>query len=313
MIVGSNRDKKFLLITIAVLMVAGLLFLPIAAESLWWREVFNSGHTVFFLVISFVLYFWLLAAFPFISTEIMYLAVLFLMLLFGVAIELIQSGLHREASMDDLYKDFYGIISGLGFVMFVRQKKARNRIFSLVFSFAILFLGVGSLFQLGWHYVQRDSAFPVLVDFDKNWSASFVRFNNTELLGHANTERTNNEGFYRIRFDVAQYPGVSVIEPEENWSGFNRLHFDVYSDNASDIEMVLRIHDQLHTQAHSDRFNKVYVIRHGLNKIDVNLTDVRKAPIDRELDLMNIAGVEFFLINSKTSVFLEVSNIFLAF
>ncbi|MBE9561179.1 MAG: hypothetical protein IMF15_10350 [Proteobacteria bacterium] len=243
----------------------------------------------------------------------MYLAVLFLMLLFGVAIELIQSGLHREASMDDLYKDFYGIISGLGFVMFVRQKKARNRIFSLVFSFAILFLGVGSLFQLGWHYVQRDSAFPVLVDFDKNWSASFVRFNNTELLGHANTERTNNEGFYRIRFDVAQYPGVSVIEPEENWSGFNRLHFDVYSDNASDIEMVLRIHDQLHTQAHSDRFNKVYVIRHGLNKIDVNLTDVRKAPIDRELDLMNIAGVEFFLINSKTSVFLEVSNIFLAF
>lgn len=243
----------------------------------------------------------------------MYLTVLFLMLLLGTAIELVQSGLHREASMDDLLKNFYGIISGLGFVMFVRQKNARNRIFSLVFSLAFLFFGVSSLFQLTWHYVQRDSAFPVLVDFDKIWLASFVRFNNAELLGHANTERANNKAFYRLRFDAAQYPGVSIVEPEENWSDFNKLHFDVYSDNASDIEMVLRIHDQLHTQAYSDRFNKVYVIRHGLNEIDVNLSDVRKAPIDRELDLMNIAGVEFFLINLETSVFLEVSNMFLEF
>ena len=126
--------------------------------------------------------------------------------------------------MDDIYKDFYGIISGLGFVIFVRQKKARNRIFSLVFSLSFLFFGVSSLFQLTWHYVQRDSAFPMLVDFDNNWSASFVRFNNAELLVHANTERTNNEEFYRLRFDVAQYPGVSIIEPEENWSDFNKLH-----------------------------------------------------------------------------------------
>ena len=134
----------------------------------------------------------------------------------------------------------------------------------------------------------------MLVDFDKIWLASFVRFNNAEPLGHANTERANNKAFYRLRFYAAQYPGVSIVEPEENWSDFNKLHFDVYSDNASDIEMVLRIHDQLHTQAYSDRFNKVYVIRHGLNEIDVNLSDVRKAPIDRELDLMNISGVEFF-------------------
>ena len=123
-------------------MVAGLLFLPIAADSLWWREVFNSGHTALFLIISFVSYFWLLAAFPFLSAGIMYLTVLFLMLLLGIAIELIQSGLHREASMDDLYKNFYGIISGLGFVIFVRQKNARNRIFSLVFLlvFSLAFL-----------------------------------------------------------------------------------------------------------------------------------------------------------------------------
>jgi len=31
------------------------------------------------------------------------------------------------------------------------------------------------------------------------------------------------------------------------------------------------------------------------------------------MDLMNIAGVEFFLVDVKTSLFLEVSNIFLEF
>lgn len=313
MIVYSNLNKKFFLSAIAALLVISLLFMPMPTDNLWWREVFNSGHTVLFLVLSFVLFFRLQAVFHFSSAIIAYLTVAALMILLGMAIEMIQSMLQREASIDDLYRNFIGIISGLGFVSLTRQKNSRNKMLALMFSLAFLFLGTRSLFQISCHYMQRDKAFPMITEFDERWSSSFVRFNNAELLGLVDIERDKNIKFYRLRFDASQYPGVSVIEPEKNWSAYSKLHLSVYSDNTSDIKLVLRVHDHRHTQAYNDRFNKRYVIRPGLNEIEVNLSEVRKAPVGRELDLANIAGVGFFLVNVEKSLFLEVSNIFLAF
>ncbi len=313
MIVYSGLNKKFLFLAIATLLVTSLLFMPVAADNLWWREVFNSGHTVLFLVVSFVLFFRLHAAFQFSSVKIIYLAVVILMLSLGVAIEVVQSLLQREASVDDILRDFYGVSAGLGLALLVRQKNVRNKTLALVFSLGFLFSGVGPLIQLSWHYMQRDKAFPMLTEFGERWSSSFVRFNSAELMGPGEPERDENTRFYRLRFDADQYPGVSIIEPEENWLSYRNLHLRVYSENESDIVLVMRVHDDSHTQEYDDRFNKRYVIRPGLNEIVVRLSDVRTAPVDREMDLMNIAGVEFFLVDVKTSLFLEVSNIFLEF
>lgn len=76
--------------------------MPFSATNLWWTEVFNSGHVILFLLISFEFYFWLSATFCFSSAAIIYLAVLVAGQLLDMAIETLQGLLHREAGVGDL-------------------------------------------------------------------------------------------------------------------------------------------------------------------------------------------------------------------
>lgn len=311
MLVHSRLNIKYFFPLIAGLALVSLLFMPLTAANLWWREAFNSGHTILFIFISFTLYFWLKAVLRFSTPMTIYLLVLVAGMLFGVVIEVLQGLMQREASVDDLYRNLSGIISGLGLVSVTRQKVLRNKILMALFSLGFLLLGTASLLQLSWHYVQRDRAFPLIADFGEEWSSSFVRFNNTKLLGPSVRVSDENNRSFRLRFEPGKYPGVSVIEPEKNWLVYNRLRFEVFSDNAEDVILVLRVHDKSHNQNYNDRFNQTVIIRPGLNDVAVNLSELRKAPVDRELDLTEIAGIKLFLIEVKTILFLEVGNVFL--
>ncbi len=114
-----------------------------------------------------------------------------------------------------------------------------------------------------------------------------------------------------MRFDPGEYSGVDVTEPESDWSAFRELHFQVFSDNAADIIFTLKIYDERHNQNYNDRFNQRLIIRPGLNEIRVDLIQVRDAPVDRRLDLANISGVQLFLVNVESPLFLGLSDLLL--
>ena len=310
MVVCRNLNKNFLFSAIAGLIVVSLLFMPLAAGNLWWREVFNSAHVILFLFISFVLYFRLSAIYRFSNSVIIYLVVLVTCLLLGVAIEVLQGLLQRETSVDDLYRNFFGIISGLGLASLRRQKIRSNKILLGVFSIGFLLLGSGSLFQISWHYIQRAQAFPVIMEFNTEWSNSFVRFNNIEMEPSSDKAGDNNH-LFRIRFAVARFPGVSVIEPEPDWSAYRKLRFKVASGDNENIDLFLRIHDINHDHRHQDRFNRKLIIHPGLNEIVISLAQIEKGPLNRDLDLTNIAGLILFLSKVEKSQLLEISNIYL--
>ena len=310
MIVYRNLNKKFLFLFVAGLIVVSLLLMPFSATNLWWTEVFNSGHVLLFLLISLVLYFWLSATFCFSSAAIIYLVVLVTGLLLGVAIEALQGLLQREASVDDLYRDFFGIVSGLGLVSLTRQKMLRNKILMGMFSLGFLFLGSGSLFQISWHYIQRAQAFPVILDFNAAWTNSFVRFDKTEMKLSSDKAGGNNH-LFRIRFVAARFPGVSIIEPVPDWSTYRKLRFKVASGHNENLNLFLRIHDVYHDQHYQDRFNQKLIIHPGLNEIVISLAQIEKGPLNRDLDLTNIAGLILFMSKVEESQLLEISNIYL--
>ncbi len=310
MIVCRNLNRNFLFSFVAGLIVLSLLLMPFSATNLWWTEVFNSGHVLLFLLISFVLYFWLSASFCFSSAAIIYLVVLVTGLLLGVAIEALQGLLQREASVDDLYRDFFGIVSGLGLVSLTRQKILRNKILIGLFSLGFLFLGSASLFQISWHYIQRAQAFPVILEFNEAWSNSFVRFNKTVMEPSSDIAGYNNH-LFRIRFVAARFPGVSVFEPVPDWSVYRKLRFKVASGHNENMNLFLRIHDINHDQSYQDRFNQKLIIHPGLNEIVIPLAQIEKGPLKRDLDLTNIAGLILYMSKVEKSQLLEISNIYL--
>ncbi len=284
--------------------------MPLGTGSLWWRELFNSGHTILFLFISFILYSWLKTTFCFSSSATTYLVVLVTGLLLGIAIEMLQGLLQRETSVDDLYRNFFGIIAGLGLVLLRRQKILRNKILMVIFSLSFLLFGTYSLFQISWHYVQRANAFPVIVDFNEEWSGSFVRFNKTEMEVRSR-KAGDKDRLFLLRFGAGSFPGVTIIETAPDWSAYRNLRFKVASGYDDNMNLILRIHDKNHDYNYQDRFNQKLIIYPGLNEIVISLAQIEKGPLNRNLDLTSIAGLILFMSQVKKSQLLEISNIYL--
>jgi len=309
-ILGKNlRGQKFLFLIIGFVIVC-TLFLPFATANLWWREALNSAHVVLFFFISFVLYF-LFSTRSFFSNKLVtYFAVLVAGLVIGVVIEILQGFVQREASVDDLYRNFWGMASGLSFVALTQQKVLRSKILAAIFSFGFLLFGIAPLFQISWDYLQRDKIFPFITAFEEKEFARFLRFNHAALLT-GNVVMRDSKKLHRIRFDQGKYPGLAIIEPERNWSAYHKLRFQVFSDNTSNTRLVLKIYDEKHNQNYSDRFNQHFIIRPGLNEIIVSLIQIRDAPVGRKLDLTKISGVQLFLTNVTTPLFLELSDFIL--
>lgn len=275
---------------IVILVVVALLFSPpVIIESLWLREAINSGHSILFVLLSFVLYSQVNVRRPQSRPVIKYLFVIITCFIVGVMIELLQTAVHREASLDDLYGNSFGIMAGICLHAAIDQQSAhRRKIIAALFvisSMSFLLAGMAPLIQLSWHYLERKNAFPVIVDLESNWSTSFVHH------------------------DKGDYPGLSIIEPEPDWSGYRTLKLSLQSNNKTDIDLVVRIHDRAHTQEYIDRFNMKLTIAPGFNEIHIPVKDIRNGPAERELSMNHISGV--ILYSSKTDEWkkISVSNI----
>ncbi len=304
-------DSSYRLIKIASLfLLVCLLFLPFPTDSLWWREIFNVGHTALFFIVSLILYFKINTISKLSFRINKYFFVLVVGLLLGILIEYVQSFFQREASMDDLVKDFYGLMAGMVLVSATHQRIKWKKNTLVTGMVVFLFFGAYSFFQISWHYIQRSNAFPVIMAFDESWASSFLRFDKVELLGRFIVEGENVE-LFKLKFEPGLYSNVSMIEPEKNWSAYSALRFSVFSNNKQTIKLVLRIHDKKHNQNYSDRFNQQYSIQPGINAITVKLDKIKHGPEGRDLDMTNIAGIQLFLVNNKEFLFLDVSNFFL--
>lgn len=181
--INRNTQGKRLFFPIVVLLVACGLFWPFVVSNLWWREALNSGHVILFFFISLALYFLFSTRSFFSSKVVTYFAVLFAGLAIGVVTEISQTLFQRESSLEDLYKNFLGMMSGLGFIALTQQKILRNKILAGLFSLSFFLLGVVPLLQISWDYLQREEAFPFITAFEEKWFVRFFDLNHVVLLG----------------------------------------------------------------------------------------------------------------------------------
>jgi len=302
----SNLYKTIFVVSLAV-----LLLVPLPADTLWLRELFNSGHSVVFIFITLILFEYVNIRLKGFHPVIISLVVLATAFVIGVFIEMTQGLLQREASVSDLSRNLFGIIAGLSLAIYFQQKAWYNRLALVSVMLTGLFLGGYSLIELSWNYYQRSKAFPLLTEFEKPWTKSFVRFNKAAFQGGVVKKNPLEATRYKFRFEPGLYPGVSIIEPVENWSGYRILHFDVFSTNIDNVKMVLRVHDKQHNQDFRDRFNRHFILQPGFNRIVVELAEIRDALYSRKIDMANIAGVEMFLTEVEEPLYLEISNIFI--
>lgn len=147
-------------------------------------------------------------------------------------------------------------------------------------------------------YVARDRAMPALARFDGAWwERWFVETHDSSLIvqaGPPGLDASAAEPLARLDLKPGTYPGIAILEPHPDWSGYRVLVITIVSDLDAPLPIALRVHDAAHDQRYADRFNRVLMVAPGVNRFAIALDDIRRAPDRREMDMRRIRGVLLF-------------------
>jgi hypothetical protein len=300
------RCRLFVALPVSAAIVLAVIFVQLRGTSLLWQEVQNTGHTLLFGAFALLILCVLRQLFASVRDRppLGYPVAAMTSLAVGIAIELVQWVMQRDASVSDVVRDLAGIVAALGFyfpfdprLATLWTRRARGlRVAPFVLAACLLLVGLYPLTNLALAYQARQQAFPVIMDFTANWSKPFLDFQHAKLLP-ATGKQIVAEQRVRLVLEPAYYPGISIVEPYPDWRGRNELVFVLWSNETEPCELVLRIHDALHNRDATDRFNRRLRVSPGENRYRIPLSDIRAAPAERDMDMSRIAGLTLFAVD----------------
>ena len=306
-LLSSNFRYKYIsLLVVLVFIILALMFGTLPDISLFWRELQNTGHTILFILIAILILLLLRGTSNFFWQKSfkLYITAFFISLLIGIVIEIVQSITHSDASKMDIVRDLAGIIIGLGLYASTDSNLPSYSLKSgkwikagiVTLSFCSFTASMLPLAFLSVAYVQRETAFPVVVDLTANWIQPFLRLKNAAInIPEGRKIKIDGEApLTRVDFKRGIYPGVSIVETSPDWSAYKALTIVIYSKLIKPFDLTLRIHDDKHNYSYADRFNTALTINKGTNYFHIPLEDVKKAPMKREMDMLRIKEIIIF-------------------
>jgi hypothetical protein len=298
------RSQVVLPVVAAATLVAIQITAPSPSNGLLWTDLLNSGHAPLYGLVSLLILrlLRLKRGRLGIPRIVSYCAAFALTVAIGVMAECIQSLGSGDAGVGDVVRD------GLGAASCLLAASAFDRGLGRATTRApraILLLGAALVMAPAFlppaataiTLMQRDAAFPRICDFQSAWERKFVEANGAELRCEpppAAWGRPSSDLAGHITFHAGVYPGLSIRALHPDWTGYEALVFEAYSELPEPATLVLSIHDIGHHTEYSDRFNREITIEPGANRISSPLADVRTAVRDREIDLSRMCSLVLF-------------------
>lgn len=294
------------LLGIVLLMLFLVLGRP-PTDAYGWRTLFELGHVPLFGIAALLMLrvFRVLQGGRTPSRRVYVLAFLAtaVLSLVAEAAQVLQPG--RNASVGDALNNLTGALGFIAIAAALRpglwQTLGRDGPLAarLVLVAAALVLALVSLplANVAWSYTQRTAAFPVVADLTQRWQRPFLSVGRSELAvvpAPAGWREQAGGRVARLTFFDAPWPGFTVREPYPDWTGYDALRFQVWSDMDAPVEIVLRVDDTRRDRPHSDRFNGSFIVTPGMNDFTVPLATIASGPRDRTLDLADISQFVLF-------------------
>jgi hypothetical protein len=303
----SFRIRLVLLILVAGPLLSLLFVQNVPQGNSLWGESLNAGHSVLFGIIA-VMVLWTGKArteFTGWSLVRQYAGVGGMVLGLGVLTELIQPFFHRDCELGDMVRDAVGIFAFLAILSMFNhrldgdRRELPRRVRSvLVLMTVVGLVGVSTPAAIwGLAYLHRNQMFPVIASYDSWLSRKFLFTQNARLEAVDPPSGWGEGGpktCVRVTLCSALYPGIRIEEPAGDWTGFDSLQFDVYSEQPSELRLALRIDDQKHNFTYGDRYNGELRIVTGRNRISVPLSEIERGPKKRRLDLGHVGRIMIF-------------------
>ncbi|MBN1211177.1 MAG: VanZ family protein [candidate division Zixibacteria bacterium] len=320
--------KKGIAIVLSLVIIVALIFilehLEPPANTFLWRELFNSGHTPLFGVLS-LLFFTLSvnSLGRFVHHHRWYYLIAFMVtIITGVVSEFIQIFGSRDADIWDFNRDVAGAVVFLGLyatfdrqiTRFLNEKIIRFmpavRI-GLVILFAVTFVPVLMWLGAYWH---QSRIFPAICTFDSSWELKFLGTRRAGMDIIATPPVWSDEAgshLARITYQPATYPDFEINEPYPDWSGHDSLVFTAFSNLDSTVRLSIRIEDRRHNHRFEDRYTGSFYVNKGVNHISIPLDEVARAPKTRTMDMTRIYAIHLYAYKIEDSLTVFFDNFYL--
>lgn len=227
----------------------------------------------------------------------------------GVTIELIQPFFGRSRQLDDLLMNYIGVL--LSLILFTRHS-----VHWIVKTGYFVVLGYFLLPSITTAYdeVKMQLEYPNLASFDNEVALTRWKADQrlTLITPQDLPEATTN--MMKITFVKRQYSGVALRYFKRDWQQFSQLSFDLYNPYKQALPVTLIMTDKHYNKGKpnaQDRFDKILQIKPGYNHIDLPLDEVKQGVALREMDLENMAGVDFYMYKLKTPTYLYLASLYL--
>lgn len=234
-----------------------------------------------------------------------YLVALLLTVAVGTLTELSQVLDRRDASVADGARNLAGagaaLLLALALESWPRLTARRRRLARGVLATtaaALLLLSLRPVATVVRCYRQRQASFPQLCDFHARWQQAFLGLEHAAVRSvdaPASWQAHRGQRVARISMWAGATPALILREVQPDWTGYDRLVFEVFADSLRPHEVELRIDDIHHDNQYSDRFNRTLFIRPGATRFEIPLGDVEQAPRTRKLDLRHVRSLTLFL------------------
>lgn len=208
----------------------------------------------------------------------------------------------------DFSYDIIGVVFSVLF--FIQKGTSSTKITFFVLSMFICLSGYIPLSKVHLWWTINQS--PVLLNFERPWEDQIFSLDkNVKLQKISATKLFNTKGHAgKLTIHTADtYAGFSLNHAKSDWSQYSTLSWEMVSLFDEPVLLNLRIHDSVHNQEYSDRFNDQITVVPGFNSFEIALSDIKAAPESREMMMEDISYIKFFLNQTQRNTTLYIDNI----
>jgi len=280
-----------------------------------YQSVWNTGHLFFFALLTALL----ITHTPLQNQSAfkMLLASVLFSLVLGGVIEVVQLLVGRYMEWSDLWQDVLGGSLGFLAVQFFKSKEQRfaAKPIIVVISVGILLVAFYPVYNVVQDDFEIKSAIPMIADFESD--ETLLRWDNMHVAEFSldTNIRRKGQSSARVKFDLGDYPTVTLLALYADWSAYNFLNLSVHNDQSDNLDIEVKVYDRQHRKnglRYADRFNYEVTIKPGWNEIKIRLMNIRNAPESRIMDLYNIAGLSLFISDPDEQKIIHLDNIHLS-
>ncbi|MDA1230289.1 MAG: hypothetical protein O2856_05905 [Planctomycetota bacterium] len=321
---GNSRryQKRFLLVAMVVGMLAFALVYPFPRSGRAWSELFNLAHAPSFFA-AFLLFAGLLdpssvglpkswhRILSFSAQRLMWLAGTLLVI--GAVCEFLQGFVGRSPSFSDIMANACGLIAGLVWCLGRRRIDRGRRIGLALTAVSLLIAASWSpMAELHECYLQHREL-PLLASFER------PRELNAWIAHESQTSQTTlwqSDGIAAMQVQGiagSVHPGANFMWPVIDCNNYGSVELDVY--NPGKVQLILRINisDKSHSLSGfdpDDRFKSSFpILPEEKVHIRIALSEVRKAPATRTMDLTQMESMNLFIVRPEKAFVFMVDHV----